>query len=393
MNKQTGKGEAKEEERGEEKVGVGSMGDLMVGGLGSRGVVGMDLERLIEEVEELRKENESLKSSLKDFEKEFENRDTWAPEDFFLGGVVKFIEDFFGRLLIEKEGLIYVIGLEGEGEEGRIERIEVEGGELRGLKIIGYYCGIGLDFKVFGGNVKGSTVREGDILGHLLKDGVNLKEVEEEKVEGYVDESVYGARFFCRGFLLRGKGGEVIAGVGLGERINLKEELKRSLNHLIEKIRLLEQSISSKTLEDLKVGLRQISALIEDLKKHDKLMNKSLLKIGGVSDRAKVLSFNAAIESSRAGGHGKGFGVVSDEIRKLSESVKSWIGSSNKILEEMSNQVKELRVIDQKTLGLLGQINDEERYHYDFIKEVQDLLWKLMERLRIEKEEKKIKKK
>ena len=389
MIKQAGKGgigkgekEGREKEEAEEKKeSVKRMGMI-------EGGVGMDLEGLIEELEGLRKENENLKRSLKDFEKEFENRETWDAEDFFLEGVVKFVEGFFGRLLIEKEGLIYVIGLEGEGEEGRIERIEVEGGELRGLKIVGYYCGIGLDLKVFGGNVKGSRVREGDILGHLLKDGINLKVVGEEKVEGYVDESVYGVRFFCRGVLLRGKGGEVIGGVGVGERLDTKEELRRSLKDLLEKMRVLERSISSETLEDLKVGLRQISELIEDLKKHEKLMNKSLTKIGGISDRAKVLSFNAAIESSRAGGsHGKGFGVVSEEIRKLSESIKAWIGSSNKVLEEVRDQVKELRGIDQKTLGLLGRINDEERYHYDSIKEVQDLLWKLMERLKIKKDD------
>lgn len=95
-----------------------------------------------------------------------------------------------------------------------------------------------------------------------------------------------------------------------------------------------------KEMENLKAKVEEISNQIQNL-------NQTTTQISGISDlvsdlanQTNMLALNAAVEAVRAGEHGKGFGVVADEIRKLSDQSQQSGQKINALVEQIHNAIK-----------------------------------------------------
>jgi methyl-accepting chemotaxis protein len=75
-----------------------------------------------------------------------------------------------------------------------------------------------------------------------------------------------------------------------------------------------------------------------------------------LSDQTRLLSFNASIESARAGSAGSGFKVVSAEIRKLSEHVDVTVKSISTMLKETLNRISSLMILFDESSSRLDQL-------------------------------------
>lgn len=64
--------------------------------------------------------------------------------------------------------------------------------------------------------------------------------------------------------------------------------------------------------------------------------------IENIAKQTNLLGLNAAIESARAGEYGKGFGIVSNEIRKLSQSNSNSVKEINEMLSDIRNSIEEI---------------------------------------------------
>lgn len=86
--------------------------------------------------------------------------------------------------------------------------------------------------------------------------------------------------------------------------------------------------------QSLNENINEIISISEEI-------NEVSVFIKEIADETKMLGLNAAIEAARAGEAGRGFGVVAEEIRKLSDQSKSTVPKIKKLTDDIKQKVEE----------------------------------------------------
>jgi len=127
---------------------------------------------------------------------------------------------------------------------------------------------------------------------------------------------------------------------------NMSENLEVGLTGIASVIEELAASSSSIHTNEMELNneIKQIINLSEEINEVSSFIKK-------IADETKMLGLNAAIEAARAGEVGRGFGVVAEEIRKLSEQSKSTVPKIKQLTDNIKSKVSDASERSQSSLA------------------------------------------
>lgn len=143
-------------------------------------------------------------------------------------------------------------------------------------------------------------------------------------------------------------------------------------NRLVDIIDNFTASIGDITgaMKEVAYGVEDLAAMNTDLlnktnaaNNKAKDTNQIISIIQQISSQTNLLGLNASIEAARAGEYGRGFSVVAEEIRKLSDTSKESIEKIGKIVADISSGIKEI------DMGL-DVINDVSQHQSSAVEEI-----------------------
>ena len=142
----------------------------------------------------------------------------------------------------------------------------------------------------------------------------------------------------------------------MNEMTNATQEIARHAERTASSV---DESVSSaedgktqvdKTRDSIVVladKVEQASNVISNLNKHAQDINGILATIQGIAEQTNLLALNAAIEAARAGEQGRGFAVVADEVRVLSQRTHASTG-------EIQSMISSLQTTTQNAVNIMN---------------------------------------
>jgi methyl-accepting chemotaxis protein len=152
---------------------------------------------------------------------------------------------------------------------------------------------------------------------------------------------------------------------------SLIQELEREVHEITEYTEVM-LSTSQTANHNTRKGSESVIALREVSEHSRESVNKVYLALTKLSDQSKdisritksitnisnqtnILSLNAAIEAARAGVYGKGFAVIADEVRQLSDQTKESSVHIGQIINELQAGMDEFQQYMLETKGNLEE--------------------------------------
>lgn len=222
-----------------------------------------------------------------------------------------------------------------------------------GDKFLAYYPGEKIDV-----NVK---------VGDPISDDTN-REVMRTGIKAMVDvpEEYYGIAFKSVCVPVFDQNRVPVGTLDIGIDLSTQNTLLEVAEQLAASFQ--EISASSQEIAAAASGLSELQhqtlEMAKKAKDHIKQTTDTVKFISDVASQTNLLGLNAAIESARAGEHGRGFGVVAQEMRKLSEKatesakeIEQFLLEINTFINKIGDGVEQIEEVGSGQAAATQQIS------------------------------------
>lgn len=123
---------------------------------------------------------------------------------------------------------------------------------------------------------------------------------------------------------------------------HIVDESLEKISSLCNEIRL-----TSETIDQLSSDSKNIAQVVDEIK--------------GIAEQTNLLALNAAIEAARAGEQGRGFAVVADEVRSLSQRTHSSTSNIENIIQQFLQRIQEAVDTMGRSLNMANSTVEESK--------------------------------
>ena len=155
------------------------------------------------------------------------------------------------------------------------------------------------------------------------------------------------------------------ASAAVEEMIGNIASVNSSMEKMAEAFRELEdRAVDGVNKQD------DVSARIDMIEQESQMLQDANLAIANIAEQTNLLAMNAAIEAAHAGDAGKGYSVVADEIRKLSETSTSQSKTIGDQLQKIQDTIKGIVVSSAESKLAFTAVSDRIKSTDALVKEV-----------------------
>lgn len=138
--------------------------------------------------------------------------------------------------------------------------------------------------------------------------------------------------------------GKIEGTMVMAMNIKRQKEMYDLANNLFRALSQISVSAANMTarFEEINATNIGIERFADETNQRAKKTDEILSFVNGITHKTNLLGINASIESARVGEIGRGFGVVAQEISKLSLSTKQSVDEINRVIQEIQNNINEI---------------------------------------------------
>lgn len=142
---------------------------------------------------------------------------------------------------------------------------------------------------------------------------------------------------------VRARDGKIVGTVGVGSSLEQLYSVETIVGEIQKKLASARDRFGAFNDTSIKVGKQaeSILAFMSEIAEKSSQIESSAKEISNISMQTGILAINASVEAAHAGSAGKGFAIVAQEMKKLSNSSRTASEAIFSLVKELSTSVNQ----------------------------------------------------